>query len=350
MIKITKLDELKNANNAGTQDKWKINNTWYKTDDFNYEGLAETICSDMLKKSNVKRFAIYEPELIQYRGKLLTGCRSENFLNKGEKLVEIHELFNKHNAEPDPYHITDFVDKVKIFTGLSNFDNYITKMLELDKITLNSDRHYSNIAVIKNKSQYDYAPFFDQGRCFALSDSYWKYDNNPERIVEMVEPRLHYENFDKQAKEMEQIYGKLLIIKYGKEDLDDTLNKCASVYDDKILKRAEIMVSYQMDLNKEYFINNETKILLEELKQKFQDSHIGYDVFIDDTNVVIKNEYATFIVRPDEQIITIKDGKEYDSQAIFDNHIILTDSKLFHLYRQVYYAIHEEQNIDTMER
>ena len=58
MIKITKLDELKNANNAGTQDKWKINNTWYKADDFNYEGLAETICSDMLKKIECEKICI----------------------------------------------------------------------------------------------------------------------------------------------------------------------------------------------------------------------------------------------------------------------------------------------------
>lgn len=73
MIKINFLEDLFYKANTGSQPKWIINNIWYKADDFNHEGLAETICSDMLKKSNVERFAIYDPELIQYRGKTLTG-------------------------------------------------------------------------------------------------------------------------------------------------------------------------------------------------------------------------------------------------------------------------------------
>lgn len=43
MRKISRLDKLKNLDVHGTQAKWKIGNTWYKADDFNHEGLAETI-------------------------------------------------------------------------------------------------------------------------------------------------------------------------------------------------------------------------------------------------------------------------------------------------------------------
>lgn len=100
MIKINFLEDLFYKANTGSQPKWIINNIWYKADDFNHEGLAETICSDMLKKSNVERFAIYEPELIQYRGKILTGCKSENFLRPGERLVESLKNKNRETRRP----------------------------------------------------------------------------------------------------------------------------------------------------------------------------------------------------------------------------------------------------------
>lgn len=48
-MKISKFDELKNLNVPGTQSKWKIGDYWYKIDDFNHEGLSETIVAEILK-------------------------------------------------------------------------------------------------------------------------------------------------------------------------------------------------------------------------------------------------------------------------------------------------------------
>ena len=104
MKKITNIDKLMNLNVHGTQPKWKIGTAWYKADDFNHEGLAETIVSDMLQKSNVRRYAVYEPELIQYNGKVVTGCKSEHFLKPEEKLIEattLVDLYGKGDVIKD---------------------------------------------------------------------------------------------------------------------------------------------------------------------------------------------------------------------------------------------------------
>ena len=77
MIKVSLDDQLKNfIINHGTQEKMVIDNQWYKIDVFYYEGLAESIASDILKKSNIKEFVRYEPEIIFIGNQRYNGCRS----------------------------------------------------------------------------------------------------------------------------------------------------------------------------------------------------------------------------------------------------------------------------------
>ena len=49
MKRITLKERLFNTALSGSQEKWFIGNTWYKADDYNYEGLSEVIVSEMLK-------------------------------------------------------------------------------------------------------------------------------------------------------------------------------------------------------------------------------------------------------------------------------------------------------------
>ena len=360
MIKITKLDELRNLNTAGTQDKWKIGNMWYKSDDFNHEGLAETICSDMLRKSNVERFAIYEPELIQYRGKILTGCKSENFLRPWERLVESLKLFETYNKDdkikPDnesllnpKQSIQDFINTMIDITNLTGFDQYLTQMFEFDMITLNPDRHYGNISVIEKDDKYNYAPFFDQGRSFALQDSLWDNGKLIEKIVDSVESRPFSGIFSKQTHLLEDISkSKPLKLEYTKDDLRNSLDKCSDIYPDEILKRAELIFDFQYEKYREYFISDKDKDLfiniINELEKYFSSP---FTVISQNNELILKSNL--------DSEISYKIDTHYNVQAYKGTNIVDLDEILFkypdefQFYQKLFYFLRDDINIQNLD-
>ncbi len=91
MIKEINLDnysliDTKSASSKGNQQKWLVNDLWYKADHMGYEGLCEVIVSELLKKSNVTDFAEYFPIKIEFAGRKLNGCYSKNFRQKMKAL------------------------------------------------------------------------------------------------------------------------------------------------------------------------------------------------------------------------------------------------------------------------
>lgn len=71
MIKEINLDnysliDTKSASSKGNQQKWLVNDLWYKADHMGYEGLCEVIVSELLKKSNVTDFAEYFPIKLEF--------------------------------------------------------------------------------------------------------------------------------------------------------------------------------------------------------------------------------------------------------------------------------------------
>ena len=79
---------IKPLQNGGTQPKWYDSKTdsFFKADDKKSyggcEGLAETICSDLLDKSNIGLHAHYRPVRIRASLSTFRGCESSNFLEK----------------------------------------------------------------------------------------------------------------------------------------------------------------------------------------------------------------------------------------------------------------------------
>lgn len=342
MKEITLRDSIFNKASSGSQNKWHIDNLWYKIDDYNYEGLSETIVSDILAKSNVKKYGKYIPETIKYKGKNYTGCISEHFLKKGERLLETNFLLKKANIDSNTMEINSFVDFIKEKTGLNDFDKYLCKMIELDMITLNTDRHFSNIAVIKKGLEYDYAPFFDQGRCFALRDDFWKDSNDPEKIIENIYPRLYSGSFENQTKEIEELAGgRQLVLQYGKNDLIKTLDKCATVYPDEILKRAEKMFMYQMDKHIGYFKNKEKTVTLANIKEKLETEDLSVSVVQKEDCVIVKPNYNTeieFLIDSHKNVIPLKNGV-----SVPDEDLIFNYESVYNLYKYIYYMFHEER-------
>lgn len=66
----------------GNQLKWERDGIWYKADYTGYEGLAEYVVSQLLKKSTLgkEEFVVYGLEQIKYKRQIFNGAKSNNFL------------------------------------------------------------------------------------------------------------------------------------------------------------------------------------------------------------------------------------------------------------------------------
>lgn len=94
MIKEINLDnysliDTKSASSKGNQQKWLVNDFWYKADHMGYEGLCEVVVSELLKKSNITDFAEYFSIKIEFAGRKLNGCYSKNFRKKMKALSRL---------------------------------------------------------------------------------------------------------------------------------------------------------------------------------------------------------------------------------------------------------------------
>ncbi len=100
------------------------------------------------------------------------GCRSENFLNKDEELVTLYRLyFNEYgkdlsqviNGMDEMEERIDYVIRfVQESCGIDIFE-YLRKILTVDMIILNEDRHLNNLALIFDGNAFKPAPIFDNG-------------------------------------------------------------------------------------------------------------------------------------------------------------------------------------------
>ena len=98
-IRLTTKSRVAVTSSKGNQEKWLENGRWYKLDQFGYEGLAETVTSSLLAKTNVKllgfRYVTYRMERLEVHRRTRNGCSSENFLLPGESILTLADLFWK---------------------------------------------------------------------------------------------------------------------------------------------------------------------------------------------------------------------------------------------------------------
>jgi uncharacterized membrane protein len=120
-----------------------------------------------------KDYVKYKTAQLQFQNTVFRGAASKNFLLPGQQLITIERLFFQHYGESlyqSVFHITDhkkrlafLVDSVVRLTGLNEFGIYMNRLLTLDAVILNEDRHTHNIAVIMNPDgTYDYCPIFQR--------------------------------------------------------------------------------------------------------------------------------------------------------------------------------------------
>lgn len=154
----------------GTQVKYYKKGFWYKKDNRGREGYVEYLVSKLLSYSSLKEdeFVMYEYGVINN----VNGCRSKNFLKSDESLITLYRLYyNEYgtNIAEEISKIEKMEDRieyiihfVKKICGIDIYD-YLAKLIAIDMLVLNEDRHFNNIALINNENGFVPAPIFDNG-------------------------------------------------------------------------------------------------------------------------------------------------------------------------------------------
>ena len=244
----------------GDQRKWKIEDTWYKADYMGYESLAEVMVSALLEKSNLAySFVDYQHVRIEYKGNMINGCSSRNFLQQDQILIPLEKLYRQYTGESLAVKLSEFpdvaekirylVEQIEEITHIENFGKYITAILEIDAFFLNEDRHTNNIAVIYNEKtgQYSLSPIFDQGLCLFSDTSYdYPIDLSAEKCMEKIEAKPFHSDFDVQLEAAEELYGNQIEFMFTIKEVKEILDQFEESYSDKIRERVESLIRTQI--------------------------------------------------------------------------------------------------------
>lgn len=243
----------------GNQLKWENRGVWYKADYTGYEGLAEYVISQLLKKSTLlpEEFVEYQIETIRYKSKEYTGVKSNDFLREGWQLITLERLFYNVTGQSlykSIYGIRDcenrvrfLVEQVERLTGLKNFGVYLNKLFTIDAFFLNEDRHMHNIAVLMNeKSEFTYCPIFDNGAGL-LADTTMDYPLGEDVYLLMNQSKAKTicADYDEQLDLSETLYGTNLRFHFSTEDVGEILEK-ATEYSEEEKERVKQIVFAQM--------------------------------------------------------------------------------------------------------
>lgn len=246
----------------GNQLKWRKNDTWYKADYTGYEGLSEYVISNLLRYSDIKNeeYVLYSPIQIRYNSNIFNGVSSNNFLKDGWQIITLERLFQSYygrslnnalwSIKDAKERLKFLVDKVILITGLKNFGKYMNKLLTIDALFLNEDRHTHNIAVLINeKKEFDYCPIFDNGAGL-LSDTYLDYPLNDDiyKLIDKVKSKTFSLNFEEQMEVSEDLFGMNLHFNFKKSNIREILSNedIKKMYSKEIIDRVEKVLYEQM--------------------------------------------------------------------------------------------------------
>ena len=252
----------------GNQLKWENNGIWYKADYTGYEGLSEYIVSGLLEKSTLlpSEYVLYNVEEIKYKTAIYKGAKSQNFLTDGWQIITLERLFKNffgeslyksiYKIEGNEARLEFLVNQVERITGLKNFGKYMNKVLTIDALFLNEDRHTHNIAVLMNEEgMFAYCPIFDHGAAL-LSDTKMDYPltGDVHKLVGEVYAKTFSRDFDEQMFTSEKLYGNNLKFKFNRDDLTEILYH-EKVYAQEEKDRIEEIVLLQMRKYKYLFMD-----------------------------------------------------------------------------------------------
>ena len=240
----------------GNQLKFERDGIWYKADYLGYEGLAEYVISHLLAYSSLKEeeFITYDLEELRYRGTVFRGCRSRDFAGTWQ-LITLERLLEQHcgvGMSRIVYGISDHTERLRTLTeqveritGLS-FGAYISKILTIDALFLNEDRHSHNLAVMMNeRREFRLCPIFDNGAGL-LSDTTLDYPMNqdPLQLISTAKPKTFCETFEEQLDIAESLYGQQIRFHFDYSIIKKVLDE-AGLYEKSVRERVMEIILQQ---------------------------------------------------------------------------------------------------------
>lgn len=233
----------------GNQLKFVKDGIWYKADYLGYEGLAEYVISGLLAHSDLDKeeYVTYSLDRITYNGQVFNGCASHDFTD-GWQLVTLERLFKQtygNGLNQMIYSIDDhakrlemLVEQVTRVTGIEDFGRYMCKVLTVDALFLNDDRHTHNIAVLTDgKGHYKPSPIFDNGAGL-LSDTMLEYPMGQDifKLIDSAHPKTFCNDFAEQLEIAENLYGRTITFDYDHTDICNMV-KDITDYSEEIRQR-----------------------------------------------------------------------------------------------------------------
>lgn len=261
------LKQFQGHSSKGNQLKWNRDGIWYKADYTGYEGLSEYIISRLISMSDLdkKDYILYDTEKIMYKHTSFNGAKSLDFLEDDIQLITLSRLYNiRYNRDftKDVWQIQDvkkrllfLVDQVIRMTNLNDFGIYMSKMLTVDALFLNEDRHLHNIAVlVKPDNTFDYCPLFDHGAGL-LADTTVDYPLGTDvyKLMDEVKAKTVSQNFDDALDAAEELFGQNIVFRFSKKDISSILAN-DDIYDAEIKSRVETILFEQMRKYRYLFI------------------------------------------------------------------------------------------------
>lgn len=163
------------GSSRGTQPKYYANKVWFKANSLGYEDDAECLSSIVLRHSNARDYVTYKKCLINNRH----GCMSKDFLGRDEAFISFSKLYSSVTGRELAEELitldgpSERIEFVKDFIETNyhlDVSEYLSKILTLDMLTVNVDRHLNNLGIIiKADGRARLAPIFDNGGAL-LSD------------------------------------------------------------------------------------------------------------------------------------------------------------------------------------
>lgn len=244
VIKRTTGNRIAGTSSKGNQEKWQEDGRWFKLDMFGYEGLAETVTSALLSRTNIIelgfQYVTYRMERLEVHGRTRNGCSSADFLQPGESILTLADLLRKGVGSDWQSQVKRLpnmqakigwlVEQTERLTGLDPFGVYLTALFEADMLFGNEDRHLNNIAVLRRGEVFDYCPMFDFGAGLLSNVRDYPMDVEPKVLLSQLRAQPMNAQFVRQVHAAQANYGAQIRYDSSREDIVNVLAEPLAFY------------------------------------------------------------------------------------------------------------------------
>ena len=254
MIALNRDFLINSTSSKGNQQKFFIDNTWYKIDFLGYEALSEAVISRILSSNGIE-CANYDIIKAEYNGAEYTACKSENFLKPQDDLVSLKRMFEAGGFDKKRFEKSSAAERIQYAAeyaaevtkiGIEAALRYFHVLLYTDAVFLNEDRHFANINFIydNDEEKWRTAPIFDNGAGL-LSDTRLDYplDGKTLRMAEKVKAKPFSADFEKQLDAVRKLDSGNIEFKINFDEIFDFIDK--TPYTNEIRQRVKILLEHQ---------------------------------------------------------------------------------------------------------